>query len=76
MKDPKPINLMTPDEVRARGWVAEARDVDGHLLSMQGWLDICDKTENANMLGEFIAEYSTDCDITIFPENMTSEVKK
>lgn len=34
MQDPKPINLMTTSEVRALGWRAEARDEDGHLISM------------------------------------------
>jgi len=33
MTDPKPINLMTPEESRAGGWMAEERDDDGHLLS-------------------------------------------
>lgn len=33
MRDPKPVNLWTPDEVRAAGWAAEARDADGHLMS-------------------------------------------
>ena len=33
MIDPKPIHLMTPEESRKRGWMAEERDVDGHLLS-------------------------------------------
>jgi molybdopterin synthase sulfur carrier subunit len=31
MKDPMPINLMTPAEVREQGWQAECRDQDGHL---------------------------------------------
>ena len=31
MKNPSPINLMTPDEVRGKGWAAEVRDADGHL---------------------------------------------
>lgn len=34
MRNPMPINLMTSDEVRASGWQAEARDSDGHLISM------------------------------------------
>ncbi len=32
MKNPNPINLTTPEEVRAQGWAAEVRDVDGHLI--------------------------------------------
>lgn len=34
MRDPKPINLTTTEEVKAAGWAAEARDSDGHLVSM------------------------------------------
>lgn len=34
MENPKPIHLMTPAEVRRNGWQAEARDRDGHLISM------------------------------------------
>lgn len=33
MRNPWPINLMTPEESRALGWQAEARDTDGHLIS-------------------------------------------
>ena len=32
MNDPMKINLQTPEEVRAQGWAAEARDTDGHLI--------------------------------------------
>lgn len=31
MKDPYPMNLVTPEEIRAAGWQAECRDADGHL---------------------------------------------
>lgn len=31
MKNPNPINLATPEEIRALGWQAEVRDADGHL---------------------------------------------
>lgn len=34
MKDPRPVNLMTTDEVRKLGWMMESRDGDGHLVSM------------------------------------------
>lgn len=39
MRDPKPINLMSSDEVRASGWQAEARDADGHLISTHAPFD-------------------------------------
>ena len=31
MKDPQPVNLRTPESVRAEGWQAECRDAEGHL---------------------------------------------
>lgn len=31
MKNPNTMNLLTSDHVRALGWQAETRDVDGHL---------------------------------------------
>lgn len=33
MKDPAPIHLSTPAEMREAGWQAEARDSDGHVMS-------------------------------------------
>lgn len=30
--NPMPVNLMTPEQVRAAGWQAESRDSDGHLM--------------------------------------------
>lgn len=33
MDNPNPVNLITPEESRAGGWQAEARDSDGHLIS-------------------------------------------
>lgn len=32
MENPGKMNLKTPEEVRALGWQAEARDADGHLV--------------------------------------------
>lgn len=34
MRNPNPINFMSSEEVRSAGWQAEARDRDGHLISM------------------------------------------
>ncbi len=39
MKNPNPINLATSEEMRARGWQAEARDADGHLTSTHAPFD-------------------------------------
>ena len=33
MENPRPVNLMTDDEMRERGWAAVARDSNGHLIS-------------------------------------------
>ncbi|WP_323775988.1 hypothetical protein [Leisingera sp.] len=74
MKDPKPINLTTTDQVRAQGWVAEARDADGHLVSTQAWLDVCSTNENLKMLGEFIAEYETDRTVSVFHDLITAKL--
>lgn len=34
MKEPRPVNLMKSADVRAAGWAAEARDEDGHLMTV------------------------------------------
>lgn len=68
MKDPWPIHLTTTEEVRAQGWVAEARDEDGHLVSTQAWLDAAPVNENLLMLGEFINDYQTDRTVTVFTD--------
>ncbi|GEM_PF-2291895 len=72
MQNPNPVNLTTPQEVRSLGWAAEARDKDGHLLSMQEWNDQTTPHQNAVSLADFVTEYATDCTITIFPENIKS----
>jgi molybdopterin synthase sulfur carrier subunit len=32
MKNPKPVHLATSEEIRSKGWGAESRDSDGHLI--------------------------------------------
>lgn len=39
MRNPHPVNLMTPEESRAGGWQAESRDPDGHLISQHAPFD-------------------------------------
>lgn len=39
MRNPNPVNLMTSEEVRSRGWQAETRDADGHLIRMHAPFD-------------------------------------
>lgn len=72
MRNPNPVNMIDQDKVRSLGWAAEARDKDGHLISTQAWLAQMPPHERAVSLAEFITEYATDCQITIFPENMQS----
>lgn len=74
MKDPMPINLTTTAEVRAQGWVVEARDADGHLVSTQAWLDVCSTNENLKMLGEFISEYETDRTVSVFTDLIAAKL--
>lgn len=33
MQNPKPANLYTSSQIRKGGWIAEARDEDGHLMA-------------------------------------------
>ncbi len=65
MKNPMPVNLTSQDDIRAGGWIAEARDEDGHLVSTRGWID---GHVNASLigLGEFVAEYEDDFTVTVF----------
>lgn len=70
MQNPNPINLASSAEIAAAGWAAEARDRDNHLISTQAWLSSETTNENLRMLGEFIAEYQTDCTVTVFRENL------
>ena len=62
MKDPKKINLMTQDEVRALGWAAESRDADGHLVST------CAPFDTNSLLIEYVRECAEHGDtVTIWP---------
>jgi hypothetical protein len=64
MHDPKPIHLMTQTEVRAGGWIAEARDSDGHLITT-----ISPEASNES-LGEWLRDCTTDgLTITNFPKS-------
>ena len=74
MQNPMKINLTTSDEVRAQGWVAEARDADGHLVSTQAWSDICTTNENIKMLGKFVTEYETDRNVTVFSDLVAAKL--
>lgn len=42
MKNPTTINLMPSEKVRSLGWMAEARDSDGHLTRAHAAFD-CDE---------------------------------
>ncbi|MEJ8474485.1 hypothetical protein [Roseibium algae] len=62
MRDPSPVNLMTPEESRAGGWQAEARDSDGHLCSQHAPFD--DDEEQAQYVREATERGHT---VTIWP---------
>ena len=62
MRAPNPINLQTPQEVRAAGWAAEARDKDGHLVTVRARLG------NDAEWGRFIREETAmGFTVTIWP---------
>lgn len=54
MKNPRPVNLTTDDELRNLGWWAVARDRDGHLISM-----ICDGAGDKSV-ADFFREAAED----------------
>lgn len=74
MKNPNPINLLTTSEVRTQGWIAEARDSDGHLVSMQCWLSKGHVNDNLRMLGEFIADYQDDFSVNVFDDMLLNKL--
>lgn len=74
MQDPNPINIITTEEVRARGWIAEARDSDGHLTSMLRWVDGAPLNDNLRRMGEFISSYETDRTVTVFQDMLAEKM--
>lgn len=74
MKNPAPINLLTSDQVREQGCIAEARDDDGHLCSTQAWLDRLGLNDNLRMLGEFIADYQDDRIVNVFDDLLAEKL--
>ncbi len=58
MKNPYPVNLLTPDESRSGGWQAEARDKDGHLISQhapfESGIDLSEYVREENKLGHTV----------------------
>lgn len=74
MKDPKPVHLTTTKEVRQLGWIAEARDADGHLASMQSWADSCSVNENIKSVAEFITDYEADYTVTVFHDLIAAKL--
>ena len=64
MKHPRPVNLMTQDEVRAQGWGAEARDAEGHVVSVHVPFDADDDEEAAAWVRECQRDGYT---VTVFP---------
>lgn len=65
MKNPNPVNLQSSAEVRERGWQAESRDTDGHLISCHAPIEADDRG---------IAEWIVECTsrgetVTFWPTN-------
>lgn len=54
MQNPKPVHLMTDDELRELGWWAAERDSDGHLISMRTLSD------DPEAIGEFFLTAAKD----------------
>jgi hypothetical protein len=64
MQNPVPAHLVTRDAVRANGWLAEARDDDGHLISL-----VSPQGSDA-ALGAWIREcHAGGLRITVFPKS-------
>lgn len=70
MKDPYPINLMTPEESRSRGWQAESRDADGHLITQHAPFD------NAKHMADYVwEEAACGMTVTVWPPTKTKRDK-
>ncbi|MCB5201918.1 helix-turn-helix domain-containing protein, partial [Neorhizobium sp. T786] len=72
MKNPNPVNLQTSEEVREKGWRAESRDADGHLIS-------CHAPFEADDPG--IAEWIVECTrngetVTFWPADASAPTPK
>lgn len=73
MENPGAIHLTPTQEVEAKGWAAEARDKDGHLVSTTAWLDGASVNDNLKSLGQFIDEYDgkNGTTVQVFAANIT-----
>jgi hypothetical protein len=72
MKNPNPVNLQSSAEVRERGWQAESRDADGHLISCHAPIEADDPG---------IAEWIVECTsrgetVTFWPISCDRETKR
>lgn len=63
MRNPRPVNLMTPDESRSLGWAAESRDSDGHLMTQHAPFE-----SRAERLAYIAEEAKRGHDVTIFED--------
>lgn len=68
MENPRGVNLMTSEESRSRGWAAEARDSDGHLMNQHA--PFSDDAVMVHYIREAIDEGWT---ITIWPLPIEAE---
>jgi hypothetical protein len=62
MNAPKPVNLLTTEEIRKGGWAAEARDDDGHLMTTHAPF-----TSEGELLRYIVEAASEGWTATLFP---------
>lgn len=65
MKDPMPINETSQEDVRKQGWMAEARDADGHVISVHAPFD--SEADIGSCVREWLDDGNT---VTIWPHRI------
>ncbi|WP_147127830.1 hypothetical protein [Shimia ponticola] len=70
MQNPSAIHLTTTAEVKEQGWIAEARDSDGHLVSTLAWVDTETKNEGLQAIGDFISDWTPDMTVNVFKDRL------
>jgi hypothetical protein len=68
MQNPSPVNITTPEDIRAKGWASESRDQDGHLCSTHASFD--DESHLVHYVRECIERGQT---VTIWPDPIGGE---
>lgn len=72
MKNPNPVHLQTSEEVREKGWQAESRDADGHLISCHAPIEADDPG-----IAEWIVECTRNGEtVTFWPADASAPTPK